>query len=123
MEDNKVSSSALMTAYVRAYHSAHDAPKIFNDFLAHHFLLDEAVTYIEQFLANSLHSLDPTRAASCPDQATALAWAMRSITVTSHTLSRSRYTEDALEEAVRQGVRQYVILGAGMDTFAAGICI
>jgi len=33
-------------------------------------------------------------------------------------LSRARYTEDALERAVMQGVKQYVILGAGMDTFA-----
>jgi methyltransferase (TIGR00027 family) len=32
--------------------------------------------------------------------------------------SHARYAEDALEKAVRQGVKQYVILGAGMDTFA-----
>lgn len=31
---------------------------------------------------------------------------------------RSRYAEDALAEAARGGVRQYVILGAGLDTFA-----
>ena len=29
---------------------------------------------------------------------------------------RSRYTEDQLAEAIAQGVRQYVILGAGLDT-------
>ena len=34
------------------------------------------------------------------------------------TVSRSRYAEDCLEVAVSQGVRQYVILGAGFDTFA-----
>jgi len=33
-------------------------------------------------------------------------------------VSRARYTEDSLMEAVRKGVKQYVILGAGMDTFA-----
>jgi methyltransferase (TIGR00027 family) len=33
-------------------------------------------------------------------------------------LSRARYAEEALAKAVGQGVRQYVILGAGMDTFA-----
>ncbi|MHB8918499.1 MAG: class I SAM-dependent methyltransferase [Desulfocucumaceae bacterium] len=43
---------------------------------------------------------------------------MRLIPSASHTLSRSRYTEDALEESVREGVQQFVILGAGMDTFA-----
>ena len=32
--------------------------------------------------------------------------------------ARSRYVEDRLAEAVSQGVAQYVILGAGLDTFA-----
>ncbi|MDA8353173.1 MAG: class I SAM-dependent methyltransferase [Firmicutes bacterium] len=33
-------------------------------------------------------------------------------------ISRARYTEDLLERAVRHGAKQYIILGAGMDTFA-----
>jgi methyltransferase (TIGR00027 family) len=33
-------------------------------------------------------------------------------------IMRSRYTEDCLAEALIRGVRQYVILGAGLDTFA-----
>ncbi len=32
--------------------------------------------------------------------------------------ARSRYAEDQLAEAVAAGVRQYVVLGAGLDTFA-----
>ena len=32
--------------------------------------------------------------------------------------ARSRYVEDRLAEAVAQGVRQYVVLGAGLETFA-----
>ena len=31
---------------------------------------------------------------------------------------RSRYAEDRLAEAVRRGIKQYVLLGAGLDTFA-----
>ena len=31
---------------------------------------------------------------------------------------RARYAEQALERAVQEGVRQYVIIGAGMDSFA-----
>jgi len=31
---------------------------------------------------------------------------------------RSRFAEDCLEEAVRRGITQYVVLGAGLDTFA-----
>ncbi len=33
-------------------------------------------------------------------------------------LGRARYTEDLLDAAVRSGVDQYVLLGAGLDTFA-----
>lgn len=32
-------------------------------------------------------------------------------------VARSRYTEDHLAEATTRGVRQYVLLGAGLDTF------
>ena len=32
--------------------------------------------------------------------------------------ARSRFAEDALARAVDQGVRQYVLLGAGLDTYA-----
>jgi methyltransferase (TIGR00027 family) len=43
---------------------------------------------------------------------------MRAIAPLSLAISRARYTEDFLEKAVRAGVRQYLILGAGMDSFA-----
>jgi methyltransferase (TIGR00027 family) len=112
-----LSFTALLTAYARAYHATHDELKIFDDFLAHHLFTEEERTYFGQGLAESLKFLDPERAAACPDQATALAWYMR-LQGGPVTLSRSRYTEDSLETAVRQGVRQYVILGAGLDTFA-----
>jgi methyltransferase (TIGR00027 family) len=35
-----------------------------------------------------------------------------------HIVLRNRYAEDCLSEAVERGVRQYVLLGAGYDTFA-----
>jgi methyltransferase (TIGR00027 family) len=37
----------------------------------------------------------------------------------SHVLLRSRFAEDSLREAVARGIRQYVLLGAGLDTFAS----
>ena len=36
----------------------------------------------------------------------------------SQVTARSRFTEDCLTEAAAAGVRQYVVLGAGLDTFA-----
>ncbi|HEY2375054.1 MAG TPA: class I SAM-dependent methyltransferase [Gemmatimonadaceae bacterium] len=35
-----------------------------------------------------------------------------------HVVMRSRYAEDRLAQAIARGVTQYVILGAGLDTFA-----
>ena len=37
----------------------------------------------------------------------------------SHVVLRSRFTEDRLEQALDRGVEQFVILGAGYDTFFA----
>ena len=86
--------------------------------LAYRLLTKEESALFDQFMMRGLQLYAPERAASFSDQATALAWFMRAVTGPSNTLSRSRYTEDSLEEAVSQGVQQYVILGAGMDTFA-----
>lgn len=117
MQDSQVSFTALISAFTRAYHAMHDSPKIFDDFLACRFFTDEEFTKIGRNMAEALKFFDPERAALCPDQATALGWTLRAQS-TPITLSRARYAEDILETAVRQGVRQYVILGAGMDTFA-----
>ena len=38
--------------------------------------------------------------------------------VTMCVVMRARFAEDALEQSVAEGVRQYVIIGAGMDSFA-----
>lgn len=121
MKENQVSRTALLMAFVRAYHVAHCAPIIFEDCLAHRLLKDGEREIIEQQFTvpvKYIKMIDPAGAELCQNQADCLAWSMRFIPSASHTLSRSRYTEDALEEAVRQGVRQYVNLGAGMDTFA-----
>jgi methyltransferase (TIGR00027 family) len=117
MEENQVSITALISAFARAYHALYDTPKIFDDFLAAQMLTEEEFTGIGRNLAQAIHFFDPERAASCPDQETALALVMRAQS-TPITISRARYAEDCLDTAVKQGVQQYVILGAGMDTFA-----
>lgn len=118
MENKKVNKSAVLTAYLRGYHATHDVPKIFDDFLAYQFLTEEERLSLENGFLMYLKNIDPARAELFPDQATALAWIMQSWTPLALTVSRSRYTEDILEEAVRNGLKQYVVLGAGMDTFA-----
>lgn len=117
MEANQVSSTARISAFVRALHAAHDDPKIFDDFLAPQLFTEEERTLFSDNLSMALAFFDPEHAAVSPDQATALHWFTRAQSGPI-VLSRARYTEDGLEVAVKDGVRQYVILGAGLDTFA-----
>ena len=115
--NEKGSVTALVTAFSRAYHSSHAAVKIFDDPLAVKMFSDEALSFFEKSTAESLKFLDPELAAACPGREEALEAVMR-VQNAPVTLSRSRYTEDCLEEGLAAGVKQYVILGAGMDTFA-----
>ena len=117
MDTNRASITALITAYCRAYHATHDSPLIFADFLADQLFTADEHAAFDRNLAELLPLVAPERAAAKPDPATALAGVMQTHTG-STTLSRSRYTEDCLAELIDQGVRQYVILGAGLDTFA-----
>ncbi len=99
MSDRKASRTALGTACIRAVHQLFDAPpRILQDPVAIS-LLDPAVL---QWLN------DPANYYRTP-QARPLR---------AHIVLRSRFAEDRLAEAVRRGITQYVILGAGFDTFA-----
>jgi len=119
MEAKQFSKTAIGTAFMRAYHATHDQPKIFDDFLAHRLISEEGHRRFTARHLEMFQRLDPEWAASCPDQATALACWMQTFAPLPVVLGRARYAEDILEEAVRQReVQQYVILGAGMDTFA-----
>lgn len=121
MRDNQVSNSALMLAYLRGYHAANDQPKIFDDFLAFSLFSErEHAEYVRRLAPNLLAVAlyDLSFALKLPNKATIRREVMQKISPMSLGVSRARYTEDSLEQAVRSGVRQYVILGAGLDTFA-----
>jgi methyltransferase (TIGR00027 family) len=111
------SITALISAFGRAFHARYEEPKIFDDFLAEKLFTKEEWEAIGQNLAAALPLVDPEAAATRPDRQAALARVLRAQT-TPITLSRARYTEELLEAAARQGTRQYVVLGAGFDTFA-----
>ena len=93
------SETALTAAAARAAHLIVDgAPTIFSDPLAEVLLGDRAGELIGYHRAHGGHPV--------------LAGARAQVTC------RSRYTEDRLAGAVDAGVRQYAVLGAGLDTFA-----
>jgi methyltransferase (TIGR00027 family) len=99
MNERHVSQTARTAAAARAAHLIVDhEPVIFADTLAEVLLGDEA----EQFIGyHRTHGSHPVLSA-----------ARAQVTY------RSRYTEDCLAGAAGRGVAQYVILGAGLDSFA-----
>ena len=118
MEKNNFSLTALGTAFMRGYHARHDDLMIFHDPLAYGLLTEKERFLIAKHWISRLESVDAEGAASCPDEASALRLALQLCTGASVVLSRARYAEEALRNAIGLGIRQYVILGAGMDTFA-----
>lgn len=94
-----------MSAYFRGYHAERVNPKTFNDFLANNLLTG----------SKNFH---PKLTASFSDEATALAFSMQMVYGPPQIFSRASYAEDFLKEQIKQGLKQYIILGAGMDTFA-----
>jgi methyltransferase (TIGR00027 family) len=98
MEPAIASKTALSVALRRAAHQLHDSPIVFNDPVAVPILGAE---YEEQLRRTPLR----------PDRP--FSTALRAFLV-----ARSRYAEDNLKRAVENGVKQYILLGAGLDTFA-----
>jgi methyltransferase (TIGR00027 family) len=116
MEEGKPSRTAIVAAYYRAHHFEHDDPRIFADAYAGRLLTDGERDALASRQIQSLAAVAPeTRAI---DRATALRRALRDLSPAAHVIARARYTEDRLTEAIARGVAQYVIVGAGLDTFA-----
>ncbi len=118
MKDEQVSRTAQMTAYSRGYHSRNDTPVIFDDFLAFDMLGHEERRSLEEQMLAMLRSANPEAAAAFNDDESALNWLMQSGASAPIVLGRARYAEELLKQAMEQGARQYVMLGAGLDTFA-----
>jgi methyltransferase (TIGR00027 family) len=95
VEEGRPSATAQETGKYRAAHQFLDVPKILDDPLALRIIGAEAESELRtnpgRFLKNRF---------------------LRAFIVL-----RSRYAEDELARAIQSGVRQYVILGAGLDTF------
>jgi methyltransferase (TIGR00027 family) len=97
MAERSASTTMIRSVIYRAMHQVLDAdPKILDDPLVVGLVKGSSR---EEILAIPANSLPPT-------------WFRSSFVV------RSRYAEDSLREAVADGIGQYVLLGAGMDTFA-----
>lgn len=99
MKHNSPSRTAAGVAFRRAAHQVIDRPPVFTDPLARLVLSPEGCARLDS---------DPW-------------WGNRGVArsrLRAFLAVRSRVAEDSLAEAVEAGVRQYVVLGAGLDTFA-----
>jgi methyltransferase (TIGR00027 family) len=89
------------TALMRAVHTRLDRPALIDDPWGDRLILtDERDAMVEVVGASDLDA------------------ALRAHPSYGTVILRTRYAEDALGDAVARGIRQYVIVGAGMDSFA-----
>jgi methyltransferase (TIGR00027 family) len=95
MKPNEPSRTALIPARQRAAHQVLDHGAILNDPFAMKILREDEKDVLQFANAHPLASIGRLFSAA-----------------------RSRIAEDALAGAVERGIRQIVILGAGLDTFA-----
>jgi methyltransferase (TIGR00027 family) len=98
MQEGRPSLTALWVATVRARHQLLDKPPVFDDPVALKIIGEPAASLL--------------RAAPAASED------LMSRTMRAPVVARSRIAEDALHAAVQRGVSQYVVLGAGLDTFA-----
>jgi methyltransferase (TIGR00027 family) len=95
MKANEPSRTALMVARQRAAHQLLDHGSVLYDPFAMKILREDEKDVLQFANAHPLASIGRL-----------------------FTTARSRIAEDALSTAVQRGIRQIVILGAGLDTFA-----
>jgi len=109
--------TALVSAFGRAYHSLHDNPKIFNDYLARELITDDEFAEISGYMSGGIKFFNPEKANDFPKAQEALKWVIQT-QIAPTPLARARYCEEMLNNAIMIGAKQYVILGAGIDSFA-----
>jgi methyltransferase (TIGR00027 family) len=98
METYQPSRTAFRVALRRAAHQVVDHPVVLEDPLAIRILGPRGEDELQAEIARSDHAFSQS---------------LRAFVAV-----RSRYAEDELAKAVASGVKQYVVLGAGLDTFS-----
>ena len=115
--NNKASITALMSSFGRAFHAENEEHPVFADHLAKELMTADEYTAVQGYILGGAQffetEIDP--AAWEPKE---LLRRLVNVHIAPSPLCRAAYTEQALKTAVLAGTEQYVILGAGLDTFA-----
>ena len=115
--NNKASITALMSSFGRAFHAENEEHPVFADHLAKELMTADEYTAVQGYILGGAQffetEIDP--AAWEPKE---LLRRLVNVHIAPSPLCRATYTENALKTAMLTGTEQYVILGAGLDTFA-----
>ena len=115
--NNKASITALMSSFGRAFHAENEDHPVFGDFLAKELMTEEEYSAVQGYILGGAQffepEIDPTK-----QKPKDLLRQLINTHIAPSPLCRAAYTEKSLKTAVPTGTKQYVILGAGMDTFA-----
>ncbi len=111
MKETNASTTALVVALIRATHTRTAARPLIDDAWADRLVPAATISAILQsILPGGERDSETTRA-----EVDAL---LRASPAYANVVIRTRYTEDALVAAIARGVTQYVIIGAGFDSYA-----
>lgn len=108
------SLTALVSAFSRAYHSANNEMKVFDDNLAKKLLSPQEYNGIAAQMAKGIGFFNPGFIGSEDE---ALRWIVDN-QLSPTPLERAAFSENSLKTAVKVGAKQYLIFAAGYDTFA-----
>lgn len=117
MIGNKASLTALMSAFARAYHTQNAELPVFADGAAKLLFSEEEYKAMCDYVTGGLDFFAPDKKGELSSSEQILKFLVNS-QLAPTPVARAKYCEDALKTAVRTGTCQYVILGAGLDTFA-----
>lgn len=115
--NQQASITALMSAYARAFHAEHDPAPVFNDHLARQLMTDQEYADMGSYILSGVDFLAPEKKGCFADDRELLTHLVNAQFAPTP-LARASFCEESLRTAFRTGTEQYVILGAGLDTFA-----
>ena len=115
--NHKASMTALMSAFGRAFHAENEEHPVFADPLAKELMTADEYAAVQGYILGGAQFFEPEidPAKLEPKE---LLRRLVNVHIAPSPLCRAAYTEQALKTAVRTGTEQYVMLGAGLDTFA-----
>ena len=115
--NDKTSITAMMSSFGRAFHTENEVHPVFVDPLAKELMTAEEYDAVQGYILTGARFFEPDHDTSgLTDKEIVRLLVNKHIAPSP--LCRAAYTESLLKKIAQTGISQYVILGAGMDTFA-----